>query len=106
MPKGSDVIARFLVEQGVESVFELVGGMIVHLLDSIHTDGRIRIVSMHHEQGAAFAAEGFGADDGRARRRDGHERTGRDQPADRHRQLLLRLDARGLHHRPGQPQRA
>ncbi len=40
MPKGSDVIARFLVEQGVESVFELVGGMIVHLLDSIHrTDG-------------------------------------------------------------------
>ena len=33
--------------------------MIVHLLDSIHQDGRIRIVSMHHEQGAAFAAEGF-----------------------------------------------
>ncbi len=59
MPKGSDVIARFLVEQGVESVFELIGGMIVHLLDSIHQDGRIRIVSMHHEQGAAFAAEGF-----------------------------------------------
>jgi acetolactate synthase-1/2/3 large subunit len=59
MPKGSEVIARFLVDQGVESVFELVGGMIVHLLDSIHQDGRIRIVSMHHEQGAAFAAEGF-----------------------------------------------
>src|SRR4029077_19532608 len=59
MPKGSDVIAQFLDEQGVECVFELVGGMIVHLLDSIHQDGRIRIVSMHHEQGAAFAAEGF-----------------------------------------------
>ncbi len=59
MPKGSDLIARFLHDQGVECVFELVGGMIVHLLDSIHQDGRIRIVSMHHEQGAAFAAEGF-----------------------------------------------
>jgi len=59
MAKGSDVIARFLYDQGVECVFELVGGMIVHLLDSIHQDGRIRIVSMHHEQGAAFAAEGF-----------------------------------------------
>ena len=59
MPKGSDVIARFLDEQGVECVFELVGGMIVHLLDSIHQAGRIRIVSMHHEQGAAFAAEGY-----------------------------------------------
>jgi len=59
MPKGSDVIARFLDEQGVECVFELVGGMIVHLLDSLHQADRIRIVSMHHEQGAAFAAEGY-----------------------------------------------
>ena len=59
MPKGSDVIAQFLHEQGVGCVFELVGGMIVHLLDSIHQAGQIRIVSMHHEQGAAFAAEGY-----------------------------------------------
>jgi acetolactate synthase-1/2/3 large subunit len=58
MPRGSDVIARFLDDQGVECVFELVGGMITHLLDSIHQGGHIRIVSMHHEQGAAFAAEG------------------------------------------------
>jgi acetolactate synthase-1/2/3 large subunit len=58
MPKGSVVIARFLDDQGVESVFELVGGMITHLLDSIYLAGKIRIVSMHHEQGAAFAAEG------------------------------------------------
>lgn len=58
MPKGSDVVARFLHDQGVECVFELAGGMIVHLLDSIHLAGKIRIVSMHHEQGAAFAAEG------------------------------------------------
>jgi acetolactate synthase-1/2/3 large subunit len=58
MPKGSDVIARYLADQGVDCVFELVGGMITHILDSIHQDGRIRIVSTHHEQGAAFAAEG------------------------------------------------
>ena len=50
MSKGSDVIAQFLHEQGVGCVFELVGGMIVHLLDSIHQAGQIRIVSMHHEQ--------------------------------------------------------
>ena len=58
MPKASDVVARFLSDQGVECVFELVGGMITHLLDSIQQAGQIRIVSMHHEQGAAFAAEG------------------------------------------------
>ncbi|MBI2775680.1 MAG: thiamine pyrophosphate-binding protein [Chloroflexi bacterium] len=58
MPKGADAIARFLDDQGVDCVYELVGGMIVHLLDSIHLAGTTRIVSMHHEQGAAFAAEG------------------------------------------------
>ncbi len=58
MPKGSDVVARVLEDQGVDCVFELVGGMITHLLDSIHQANRIRIVSMHHEQAAAFAAEG------------------------------------------------
>jgi acetolactate synthase-1/2/3 large subunit len=34
--------------------------MIAHLLDSIHRQGKIRIVSMHHEQAAAFAADAAG----------------------------------------------
>src|SRR4051794_8807756 len=58
--KVSDYIAAFLEAQGVGHVFELVGGMITHLLDSIHRRGRVRLVSMHHEQAAAFAAEGYG----------------------------------------------
>ena len=58
--KVSDYVSRFLHEQGVEVVFEMIGGMITHLIDSIYQDGQIRIVSMHHEQGAAFAAEGIG----------------------------------------------
>lgn len=41
-------------------VFELVGGMITHLLDSFATRTGIRVVSVHHEQAAAFAAEGYG----------------------------------------------
>jgi acetolactate synthase-1/2/3 large subunit len=32
--------------------------MITHLLDSIYLAGKIRIISTHHEQAAAFAAEG------------------------------------------------
>ena len=58
MPKGSDAVATFLDDRGVTCVFELIGGMIVHLLDSISQAKRIEIVSMHHEQGAAFAADG------------------------------------------------
>ena len=56
--KVSDYIADELAEQRVPAVFELVGGMITHLLDSIHVRGTIPIISMRHEQGAAFAAEG------------------------------------------------
>ncbi|MBT9173991.1 MAG: Acetolactate synthase large subunit [Syntrophomonadaceae bacterium] len=55
--KASDYLASFLSAQGVEHVFEVVGGMITHLVDSIHCQGKIRLVSMHHEQAAAFAAE-------------------------------------------------
>jgi acetolactate synthase I/II/III large subunit len=54
----SDWIAEFLAAQHVDSVYEVIGGMIAHLLDSLHRAGEVRIVSCHHEQGAGFAAEG------------------------------------------------
>ena len=58
--KVSDYIVAFLESKGVTSVFELSGGMITHLLDSFCQHGKIHVVSMHHEQGAAFAADAFG----------------------------------------------
>jgi acetolactate synthase-1/2/3 large subunit len=58
--KVSDYIVALLESKGVTSVFELSGGMITHLLDSFWQRGKIRVVSMHHEQGAAFAADAFG----------------------------------------------
>jgi acetolactate synthase-1/2/3 large subunit len=58
--KVSDYIACYLERRGVTHVFELVGGMITFLLDSLHQKTAVKIVSMHHEQGAAFAAEGYG----------------------------------------------
>jgi acetolactate synthase-1/2/3 large subunit len=53
-----DWIAEFLAAQRVDSVYEVIGGMIANLLDSLHRDGQVRIVSCHHEQAAGFAAEG------------------------------------------------
>jgi acetolactate synthase-1/2/3 large subunit len=58
--KVSDYIVAWLELKGVHTVFELSGGMITHLLDSLCQRKSIRVVSMHHEQGAAFAAEAFG----------------------------------------------
>ncbi len=58
--KASDYIAATLHNHGVQCVFEVSGGMITHLLDSINRQAKIRIVSVHHEQAAAFAADAAG----------------------------------------------
>ncbi|MEY2738177.1 MAG: hypothetical protein RL259_86 [Bacteroidota bacterium] len=59
MIKISDYIAQFLDHKGITTVFELSGGMITHILDSLYFTESINVVTMHHEQSAAFAAEGF-----------------------------------------------
>jgi acetolactate synthase-1/2/3 large subunit len=58
--KASDYIAETLAVRKIPAVFELIGGMITHLVDSIHTTGKTPIISMRHEQGAAFAADASG----------------------------------------------
>ena len=57
--KASDYIADFLDAQGVTHIFEVIGGMTTHLIDSLSRRGKVKIVTMHHEQAAAFAAEAF-----------------------------------------------
>jgi acetolactate synthase I/II/III large subunit len=58
--KVSDFLAEFLAAKKVPAVFEMSGGMITHMLDSIGSLKRTRIVSLHHEQAAAFAADALG----------------------------------------------
>ncbi len=53
-----DFMAEWLAVNGISHVFTLPGGMIAPLLDSIHRRGQTEIVTMHHEQGVAFAADG------------------------------------------------
>lgn len=57
--KLSDYVIDFLVNEGVSHVFELIGGAITHLLDSIYSRNDIKCISVHHEQSAAFAAEAY-----------------------------------------------
>jgi len=57
--KASDAAAKYLVEHHIVQCYDLVGGMITHLLDSMSKHKEIVITPMHHEQGAAFAAEGL-----------------------------------------------
>lgn len=57
--KASDYIANYIASMGVDVVFEMIGGMTTHLLDSIHSLGKTQILTMHHEQAASFAVSGW-----------------------------------------------
>ena len=56
----ADFIAEFLHQQGVTHVYEVIGGMITRLVDAVYRQGKIRLISVHHEQAAAFAADATG----------------------------------------------
>ena len=58
--KASDWVADFVAAQGTSHVFEVVGGMITHLVDSFTKRGAPKLVSVRHEQGGAFAADAWG----------------------------------------------
>ena len=57
--KSSDAVALYLARHSIDYCYEVAGGMITHLLDSFSKKKRMKITSMHHEQAAAFAAEGI-----------------------------------------------
>jgi acetolactate synthase-1/2/3 large subunit len=56
----ADFVADYLHQEGVSYVYEVIGGMITRLVDAIHQRGQIGLISVHHEQAAAFAADAMG----------------------------------------------
>ena len=58
MYRVSDYLADFLAERGIRQVYTLSGGMIMQFIDSLVQHGGIEVVTVHHEQAAAFAADG------------------------------------------------
>ena len=57
--KLSNYVIDSLAGQGVTHIFEICGGALAHLLDSLYGRSDINTVSMHHEMAAAIAAEGY-----------------------------------------------
>ncbi len=55
--KVSDYIMDYLYARGVTHIYEVIGGMITHLIDAAHRHGKLQLVSVHHEQAGAFAAD-------------------------------------------------
>lgn len=57
--KLTDYVVRSLAQQGIDTVFGLTGGAVVHLFDSADRNPDIKVVFCHHEQAAAFAAQAY-----------------------------------------------
>jgi acetolactate synthase-1/2/3 large subunit len=57
--KVSDYIAQLLVENNINTIFSVVGGMSMHLNNSFHYYDDIEVIYNHHEQASAIAAEGY-----------------------------------------------
>jgi len=57
--KVSDYLAQFLVDRGIEDLFLVSGGGIMHLLDSVGRQPGLRYWCNYHEQACAIAAEGY-----------------------------------------------
>jgi acetolactate synthase-1/2/3 large subunit len=57
--KVTSFIAKFLKKKNINIIFELQGGMITRIIDELYRQGDFNIISMHHEQAAAFAADAY-----------------------------------------------
>jgi Thiamine pyrophosphate-requiring enzymes [acetolactate synthase, pyruvate dehydrogenase (cytochrome), glyoxylate carboligase, phosphonopyruvate decarboxylase] len=57
--KVSDYIADFLARRKCTHVFGYPGGAVTYLMDSFYAADGISFIGTYHEQGSAFAAEGF-----------------------------------------------
>jgi acetolactate synthase-1/2/3 large subunit len=57
--KLSDIVARFLAEQGIRHVFAISGGASLHLIHSIAETPGVEYICPQHEQAGAMAADGY-----------------------------------------------
>jgi len=59
MVKVSDYVVDFLVQKGIDNVFMVAGGGIMHLIDSVGRNQKISYIANHHEQASAIVAESY-----------------------------------------------
>ena len=55
MVKVSDLVAEFLKENEIKTIFGIIGSANSHIFNSIDELGYIKIINTHHEQAAVMA---------------------------------------------------
>jgi acetolactate synthase-1/2/3 large subunit len=62
---GAEIVARALVDQGVDTLFGYPGGAILPIYDALFHEPRLQHILVRHEQGATHAAEGYARSSGK-----------------------------------------
>ncbi|MCL1814346.1 MAG: biosynthetic-type acetolactate synthase large subunit [Treponema sp.] len=63
---GARILVESLIEEGVDTVFGIPGGYVLHIYDELYKcQDRIRHILVSHEQHAAHAADGYARSSGR-----------------------------------------
>ena len=57
--KLSDFVAQYLEKNGVGVCFMVSGGAVLHIIDSIERNSKIKIVCSQHEESAATGADAY-----------------------------------------------
>src|SRR4029079_14122022 len=63
---GSEILVACLEREGVDTIFAYPGGASMEIHQALTRSKKIRTVLPRHEQGGAFAAEGYARATGRA----------------------------------------
>ncbi len=63
--KGSEIVIKALVDQGVEVIFGYPGGAVLPLYDALFGQNRIKHILVRQEGGAVHAAEGYARSTGK-----------------------------------------
>ena len=59
LPRGAEIVVRGLIKNGVDTIFGLPGGAVLHIYDEIwRFRDEITHYLVRHEQGAVHAADG------------------------------------------------
>ena len=62
---GSEIIAQFLEDEGVEYLFGYPGGAVLHIYDALFKADKVKHILVRHEQAAVHAADGYARSTGR-----------------------------------------
>ncbi len=62
---GSEIIAQFLKDEGVEYLFGYPGGAVLHIYDALFKADEVKHILARHEQAAVHAADGYARSTGK-----------------------------------------